>query len=182
MIRGISYSKPLVAAALVAFSLGGMLSLLRLTAGARLSEQRREAASDEQALRRQIAGLSAYENENLETLRRRVSRFRGRLGTDGTWETIVQRLGSGWVAESGPREDRSGFFIQPGTLTLVAHAVEEWPGIVDAVRDIEAVSGAAISRFEMKASGSGSQRSLDKAMIQVEIQASRAETNIPKKT
>jgi hypothetical protein len=182
MIRGVSYSKPLLATALVAISTAGGLSLLRLKTGARLSEQRRDAASAEQKLRGRIAGLSAYENENLEALRLRVSRFRGRLGTDGTWETIVRRLGSGWVAESGPREDRSGFFIQPGTLTLVAHAVEEWPGIVDAVGDIEAVAGAAISGFAMKASGSGVLRSLDKATIQVEIQASRTETNLPKKT
>jgi hypothetical protein len=180
MIRGISYSRPLLASALVAFSIAGVLSLVRLRTGASLAEQRRDAASAEQALRREVAGLSAYENVNLEALRRRASRFRERLGTDGTWETIVQRLGSGWVAESGPREDRSGFYVQPGTLTLVARAVDEWPGIVDAVRDIEAVPGAVISGFEMKASG-GDRRSLDKATIQVEIQASHTETNLPKK-
>jgi hypothetical protein len=181
MIRGISYSKPIAAAAMGALALGGVLFLLRTSASARLSEQRREAAEAEGKIRRQIAGLSAYESGNLEDLHRRISRFRERLGTDGTWESLVRRLGSGWVAESGARDDRKGYFLQAGTLSLVAHTVEEWPVIVDAVRVIEAVPGVAVSGFEMRASGSGERRSLDKATVQVEIQASSTEASLIKK-
>jgi hypothetical protein len=182
MIRGISYSRPLAAGALAALSLVGGLFLLRMTARADLSKQRRVAEAAEGTLNRQMAGLSAYQSENLETLRRRIAHFQSQLGTDGTWERIVRRLGSAWVAECGTRQDRSGYYLQDGTFTLVAHAVDEWPGIVDAVRDIEAIPGAAVSGIEMKASGTAERRALDKTTIQVEVKVSRAETNLPKKT
>jgi hypothetical protein len=182
MTRGLSYSKPLAAGALAALAFGGVLFLLRLSARVDLAKQRQEAAAEEGRLRKQIDGLSAYESESLGALRRRIVRFQGQLGTDGTWERIVRRLGSAWVAESGPREDRKGYFLQAGTFTLVAHAVEEWPGIVDAVRDIEAIPGATICGFEMRASGSADRRSLEKTTIEVEIQMSQAEPKPPKKT
>jgi hypothetical protein len=180
MIRGVSYSKPLAAGALAALAFGGLLFVLRINAVSDLAKQRREMEAAEGTLRMQIAGLSAYESENLDALRRRISRIQGQLGTDGAWESIVRRLGGGWVADAGPRQDRGGYFLQAGTLTLVAHAVDEWPGIVDAVRDIEAVPGAVISGFEMKASGGGERRSLDKATIQLEIQTTHTQANLPK--
>jgi hypothetical protein len=177
MIRGVAYSRPFAAAATAALIAAGAMFWIRLATHAKLSELRLHAANSERDLATRIGALSAYESDNVDALRRQVGLFRVRLGTDGTWDRLVRRLGGGWSAESGLREDKSGYSLQPGTFRLLSHAVGEWPDIVEAVKDLEAIPGVGIAEIEMKTSGSGDRRSLDTARILVLIQASRTGPN-----
>jgi hypothetical protein len=179
MTRGIAYSKPLAAAAAAAVFATSAMCWLHTTTNTKLSELRKRDAAVEDGLGAQIAAMAPYENGDLETLRAQVGRYRTRLGSKGTWDRLVRRLGSGWIAESGPKYDKSGYSIQLGTFKLVSHAVSDWPEIVNVVKELETIPGVGISEFSMKTSGSGNRRTLDTASIAVVIQADRDESNRP---
>jgi hypothetical protein len=177
MIRGISYSKGLAAAAAAALIAAGATLWMRVATKASLLDLRQRAVNAERDLRDRINAMSPYEDEDVIRLRRQVDQFRTHLGSDGTWEGLVRRLGAGWSAEVGSREDRGGYSVQLGTLTLQSHAVTEWPGIVDMTGQLEAMPGVGIAELEMKTSGSGDRRSLDTARIVVVIQTNQALLN-----
>lgn len=175
MIRGVQYSLPFAAVGVAALAATGSMIWLRFDLEARIAGQRRRASIAEASLSSQIAAKSMYERECLETLHSQVSRFRERLGTDGTWERAVGQFGSGWNAELGARDDRSGYSIQYGTLRLISPTLADWPRIIGAVRDSEAIPGVGIAEIEMKASGSRGQRTLDLVRILLAIKTRRAE-------
>jgi len=177
MTRGLIFSKALAAAAAAALIAASATYWVRAAAKTDLVAQRRQAATAERELRTRVDAMAAYESENLDSLRRQVGRFRTHLGTESTWDGLVRALGSGWSAEIGPRDDRGAYSIQLGTLTLVSHAVGEWPGIVDALGQLEAMPGVGIAEFEMKTSGSSDSRTLDTARMGVVIQTTRAVLN-----
>jgi hypothetical protein len=173
MTRGVTYSKPLAVAAMIALGAAGTMLSARLATEARLSKLQRDSAADERALQTRIAAMSDYETENVASLRREVSRFRVNLAAFGTWESLVASLGSAWDCEPGPKDERNGYSIQLGTLRLLSHAVGEWPEIVNTVGRLEALPGVGIAELEMKTSGTGDRRSLETTRILVVIQASR---------
>jgi hypothetical protein len=173
MIRGIQYSRPLVAAGAVAVVASCTMIWLSLELNAKISEQRRRASSLEASLSGQIAAKSVYESEDLDALRDKVGRFRVRLGSEGTWERLVRQFGDGWTAESGPKDDKNGYCIQYGTFKLLSPAVADWPKIIEAVKDSEAIPGVGVAEIEMKSSGGHDRRSLDLVRILVAVQTSR---------
>jgi hypothetical protein len=165
MTRGVAYSKPLAVAAMIALGAAGTMLWARLATEAGLSKLRRDSAADKRALQTRIAAMSDCETENVDSLRREVSRFRVNLAAFGTWESLASSL--------GPKEERNGYSIQLGTLRLLSHAVGEWPEIVSTVGRLEALPGVGIAELEMKTSGTGDRRSLETTRILVVIQASR---------
>jgi hypothetical protein len=173
MTRGITYSKPLAGAAVAALVVAGALFCMREANAANRAGLRRHAESDERALEAQVSAMSAFEDENVAALRARVGRLRLQLGPDGTWERLVSRLGAGWGSEAGTREDKAGYSIQTGTVSVLSRGVDEWPAIVEAVGQMEAMPGVGIAEFEMKTSGSGDRRTLDTARMLVVIQTTR---------
>lgn len=174
MTRGLIFSKPLAVAGAAALIAASAMLWVRSSTQADLVALRRDGETAQRDLRNRVDSMSAFENDNLESLRRRVGRFRMHLGTEGTWDGLVRALGNGWSAEIGPRDDRGAYSVQLGTLTLVSHAVGEWPAIVGAAGQLEAMPGVGIAEFEMKTSGSGDRRSLDTARMVVVIQTTRA--------
>jgi hypothetical protein len=177
MIRGIEYSKPLAAAGFTALVAAGAMFWMRTAASRMLSEQRRHAAVAESELETRIGAMSKFESENVEALRLQVKRVRLHLAADGTWGRLVGRLGSGWVADGASMEDRNGYSIQSGAFRLRSHAVGEWPEIVEAVKDLEAMPGVGVAELEFRATGNGVHRSLDTARIVVVVQAIQAGSN-----
>lgn len=178
MIRGVQYSSPLAALAALALVSTVAMSWLRLDLNAEIVEQRRGASIAEASLSRQIAAKSTFEREHLEALREQVGRFQVQLGTDGTWERVVRQFGPGWNAKLGAREDRSGYSIQYGTFELMSPSVADWPRIIEAVKDSEAIPGAGIAEFQMKASGGPGKRTLDLVRILVAFQTRCAENSL----
>jgi hypothetical protein len=177
MTRGIAYSKPLVAAGAAALVAASAMFWMHRATSAKISELRRHAATEESDLLNRINAMSAYESENVDSMRRQVGRFRMHLGTEATWDILVSRLGNRWVVDKGSKEEKGIYSVQLVTLRLVSHAVGEWPSIVEAVGQLEAIPGVGIAEFEMKTSGADDRRSLDTARILVAIQTSRAALN-----
>jgi hypothetical protein len=175
MIRGVQYSMPLAGAGVAALAAATVMAWLRFDLNAEIVEQRSSASIAEASLSSQIAAKSIYERERLDALREQIGRFRMRLGTDGTWERVVRQFGPGWNAEMGVRDDRSGYSIQYGIFELVSPTVADWPRIVEAVRESEAVPGVGIAEFEMKASGGPGKRMLDLVRILVVVETRGAE-------
>jgi hypothetical protein len=174
MIRGIRYRRSLAIFGAAAVIAACASYRLRITLNAQIAERRLRASAQEASISRQIAEKIMYDDGRLRELRERVSRFRVTLGGEGTWDSLVRRLGNGWSAESGPMEDRGGYSVQYGTIKLLSHTVSEWPRIVEAVRDTEAMPGVGVAELEMKASGDRERRSLDLVRILVAVQTSRA--------
>jgi hypothetical protein len=173
VIRGIQYSRPLAAASIAAaVALCAMIGLhLELKAG--ILERRRRASVVEATLLSQINAKSMYGAESLEELRDKVGQFRVQLGSQGTWERLVGQLGEGWTAESGPMDNKGDYSIRFGTFRLISPSVLDWPKIVEAVKESEAIPGVGIAEFEMKASGDRDRRSLDLVRFLVAVQTSR---------
>jgi hypothetical protein len=175
MIKGVQYSKALAGCAAVSVIAACAMSWRHLELGADIAQQRRRAADAESKLTSEIAGKSMYEGESLDALRDQVGRTRIQLGDAGTWSRLVRQFGDGWSAESGPTEDKGGYEIRYGTIRLLAPSVADWPKIVEAVRDSEAMRGVGIAEFEMRTSGDRDRRSLDLVRILVAVQSSRTE-------
>jgi hypothetical protein len=152
------------------------MSWRHLDLKANIAQQRRLAAVAEAKLTSEITAKSMYEGESLDALREQVGRSRVQLGDPGTWGRLVRQFGDGWTAESGPTEDRGGYVIRYGTVRLLAPSVTDWPRIVEAVKDSEAMRGVGIAEFEMRASGDRDRRSLDLVRILVAVQSSRTES------
>ena len=175
MIRGVQYSLPLAAAGAAALVAVGSMMWLRLGLSSEIVEQRRLASVAETSLSSQIAAKSMYERERLEELREQIGRFRVRLGADGTWDSVVSRIGLGWYAEPGTRNERGTYSIQYGTLKLMSPTVADWPRVIEAVGESEAIPGVGIAEIEIKASGVRGQRTLELVRILVAVQTRHAE-------
>jgi hypothetical protein len=176
MIKGVQYSKALAGGAAASVIAACAMSWRHLELGASIARQRQRAAVAEAKLTSEIAARSMYEGESLEALRDQVGRSRIRLGDAGTWGRLVGQLGDGWAADSGATEDKAGYVIRYGTIRLLAPSIADWPRIVGAVKDSEAMRGVGIAEFEMRTSGDHDRRSLDLVRILVAVHSSRTES------
>jgi hypothetical protein len=176
MIKGVQYSRALAGGAAASVIAACAMSWRHFELSANVAQQRRRAAVAESKLTSEIAARSMYEGESLDALREQVVRSRVQLGDAGTWGRLVTRFGDGWTAETGPTEDKGGYVIRYGTIRLLAPSVADWPKIVEAVRDSEAMRGVGIAEFEMRTSGDRDRRSLDLVRILVAAQSSRTES------
>jgi hypothetical protein len=174
MIRGFSFRRSRAAAcAAAACVLAAALALRRHTAG-ELSELRSRDDAREAALCSRIAGLGPCDAADLEALRARVRGMRGRLGPPDAWDRLLRLLGGGWESGTVRRDERAGYAVATGTLTLRRPSTSDWPAIVDAVRAIEEAPGAAVTGFEMRTSGDRGRRVVDVVSVGVS-----AETESP---
>jgi hypothetical protein len=162
MTRGVAFSKPLALGAATAMAVVCVLFWVRIAKKKEVFEQRREGVVVEAGLSSQIAAKSEFESSNLGELRKRADQF---LGGGGTWQRAMGRLGSAWLAGPVRRDEKAWCTMQTAAMSLSSHSVREWPDIVSAVRDLEAIPGVDVAEFEMKSSGTGDRRSLDAARI-----------------
>lgn len=177
MIRGVQYSKPLAAGAAAVAIASSMLIWQHHELGAKISEQRRNAAIAESNLESEVAAKSMYESEYLNALRDQMSRSRVQLGDEGTWGRLVRRLGDRWSAEPGQMDGKGGQSIRYGTMRLLLPTVTDWAKIVEAVTNSEEIPGVGIAELEMKTSGSRDRRTLDLVRILIAIQTRRTGEN-----
>jgi hypothetical protein len=178
MTRGFEYSRLLAAAASGAVAVAGGMFWLHVALKARWSEHLRRASSVEARMSEQVAALSEFEAEKLEALRSKVGRVRVQLGPEDTWERLIAKLGDSWAVEAGHREERTGCSVQCGVFRLKSPVVSDWPAIVEALKDSEALPGVGIAEIEMQTSGNLERRSLDYVRILVTVQAARRGANL----
>jgi hypothetical protein len=172
MNRGVKFSKPLASAAAAAMVAACALSWAQIEKRAEISDQSRRGSARETELSSQIAERSEFDDSSLGRLRKRADQFRGRLGSAGTWERAVNRLGAAWLVASVRQEDRLGCKVQTGTFSLSSTSVGIWPDIVSAVGDLETIPGVGVVKFEMRTSGNVDRRSLDIARIILVVRTS----------
>jgi hypothetical protein len=141
---------------------------------ARISEERSRAATVEANLNAEIAANSMYDSTSLTALRDRVGRSRIRLGDEATWGRLAGRFGEGWTVEAGAADEKGEHSIQYGTIRLQSPSVADWPKIVEAVADLEAMPGVGIAELEMTSSGGRDRRSLDLVRILVAVHTKRS--------
>ncbi len=177
MIRGVHFSRRLAAVAVAAGIAACASAWDRGNLTSSLAEQRRRAADFEGQSASRMDAVKMYSDEKLLALRERVGLSRVRLGGAGTWGRLVRQLGQEWASDPGASEDRGGYSVQFGTFRLLAPATNDWPKIVDAVRESEATPGVRIVELEMKASGDHDRRSLDLVRLLMEVQSSRSGSN-----
>src|SRR5208283_5282899 len=176
VIRGCTCRRSRAAAcALAAFALAAAFGLRRHTAG-ELSELLRRDSAREADLSAKIAGLGPCEAADLEELRDRVRGMRSRLGAPDTWDRLLSVLGGAWAGGSLNLDERDGYAIGAGTVTLRQPSTSDWPAIVDAVRIIETVPGARVCGFEMRTSGDRERRAVDLVSVAVSTQTERLPT------
>jgi hypothetical protein len=173
MKPAIAYSGRLAIGALVSAALGCAALVIHAQLASRISGCLSHFAEVDADLSARITAGSEFENDRLETLRARVSRFRLQLGPSDTWERLANALGSDWTAEVGQREDASACSVQHGQFTMKSPALSDWPGIVERVRKVEALPGVAVAEFEMKTSGGRDRRAVDLVRILVSVQTRR---------
>jgi hypothetical protein len=176
---GITYSKPMagtaIASLLAALAMAWAYSGLKSDAEGR----RRRVSEQDASLASQLAERAPYENSNLEALRAEVGRFKIQLGREGTWDTLAAMVGERWTAEPGQHEDKEGYSIRYGSLSLLAPETGDWPTIVDVVRKCEATPGVEVSGIEIKTSGSRERRSMDLVRLAVAVETNRTIANTP---
>jgi hypothetical protein len=178
MIRGVSYSKPLAAAGAASIVAACAMYWLRAGAAVNLEDGRRRAFGLEGELAAQIVAWSGFDDGKLSALRDQVKLFRVRLGPAGTWERLIAHLGDRWTEEGTSRDDRNGCTIQLGAFSLKSPSVTDWPRIVEALRDSEALPGVGITEFQMKASGSREHRSIDLVRFRVAVRTRRMDPKV----
>lgn len=175
MTRGVSFSRPLAAAAAAALAavcaVAGAHAELRSLTSFRMGR----ATELERSLREQIEAKSGCDRDRLEALHEQVSRLRVQVGAEDTWNRMIRIFGDAWSTETLSREDRSGCSFQTGVMRLKSPSLADWPGIVEAVRACEGLPGVGIAEFEMKTSGTRERRELDSVRIVVVVQSRRAE-------
>jgi len=170
MIRGCTCRRSRAAACvLAACAFAAAFAVRRHTAG-ELSELLRQGSAREADLRARIAGLGPCEAADLEELRARVRGMRSRLGAPDTWDRVIRLLGGAWACGPLRLDERDGYAVGTGSVTLRQPTVADWPAIVDAVRAIEGVQGARVCGFEMRTSGDRERRAVDLVSIAVSTQ------------
>jgi hypothetical protein len=179
MIRGVQYSRPAAIGAAAAAVAVGAVTWQHHALGARILEQRARAAAVEERLNGEIAANSMYESDRLTALRDQVGRSRIRLGDAATWGRIAGRFGEGWTLETGAIDEKGDHSIQYGTIRLPSPSVADWPKIVEAVTDLEAIPGVGIAEFEMTSSGGRDRRSMDLVRILVAVHTRRTGSKPP---
>jgi hypothetical protein len=178
MTRGVVYSKGLATASAVAIAAAGTTFWLSAQLKSKIVERQHGAASLVASLSAQIVAKSEFEDERLEMLRDRVRRIKLQLGTDDTWDCMLRKFGDRWAVEPGQKENRKGSSVQRGVFRLRSPKVTDWPEIIEAVKDAEALPGVEIVEFEMKTSGSLARRSLDSVTAHVAVQTRRNGSNL----
>jgi hypothetical protein len=178
MNRGFAFSRSLATACSAAVAAACAALCIHARIGSLILDRQRGAAQWEASLTAQIASRSEFEGDRLESLRGRVRRARLQLGSEDTWDRVVRRFGERWSVEAGPRDDRDGCSIQSGTFRLKSPALADWPGIVDAIGDSEALPGVGVEDLDMKTSGGLERRSLDSVTIRVSVQTRRTDASL----
>ncbi len=177
MIRGVAYSKRLLALSAVGTGAVCAMALLHLRLTGERAEQRRRAVDLEGLLSGQIVSMSDCEDSSLEALRARVGRFRVQLGPQDTWERLLRVFGGRWKAEAGTKEDKDGYSLLSGTFVLLSPTASDWPEIVETINAAEHLPGAGIAGFEMKSSGDREHRTVGLVKIVVAVHARRSGPN-----
>jgi hypothetical protein len=118
-----------------------------------------------------IAGMRAFSDLELATLRARVTRFRNGLGSPDSWSRAVRLFGAAWNSEAGQRTEKAAYSLQPGVFYLAKPAIADWPSVVEAVGAAEGLPGVEVVAVEMKSSGDRERRTLDLVKVAVAIHA-----------
>lgn len=170
MTRGIAYTRGRAATAATGLAAALAIGLLYHHMGAARAGWRRENAELEGTLAAQIASLPRCESADVDALRTRVRSFRNRLGPPDAWDRLLARLGRDWKGSPDPRQHRSGYALQAGSLELPSASTADWPAILDAVRTIEEAPGVGVVAFEMRTGGDRIRRSVDLVRVRVALQ------------
>ena len=171
MRRGFAVGRPLLAGALGALGAGCAAFVLHRSLVGQSATRLRAAGEAEAGLASAIAGLHAFGDPELASLRARVTRFRNGLGSPDTWTRAVQLFGPSWNAEAGSRMEKAAYSVQPGVFYLAKPAVADWPSIVDAVGAAEGLPGVEVVAIEMRSSGDRERRTLDLVKVAVAVHA-----------
>jgi hypothetical protein len=98
-----------------------------------------------------------------------VARFRSLLGPKDTLETVITRLGKGWIANPAPVNHRDGFSVELSTFRRISPTIEDWQKDIDIVGALESLPGVGIVSFEMKTSGALDGRKVERMEIIAEM-------------
>jgi hypothetical protein len=169
MTKGISCSRSLSVVAGAAFGVAAALYWMCSSLRGDVSERVRGYVVFESELSSQIAANSKYSDENLDALRANVGRIRLRLGDGLTWSRLEAKMGERWALQGTSHSEVNGYSTRTGAIERQSPDVGDWPEIVAAVEEWEAIPGVSVTAVEMKTSGSSDRRSLDTARFLVSV-------------
>ncbi len=171
MNRGFTCSRDsaLLASAAAAAAAGALLLWAHL--GSTLAAHLGRSASVEGDLLGRIAARSDYTSERLASLRAEVGRLRSHLGDAGAWESVGRVFGVRWRSEAGPWVKTGDLATRTGSFSMISPTVADWAKILETIGKLEAIPGAGVVEFQMKAGGGREQGSLDTVRVLVSVRA-----------